>query len=152
MPAIRPSQNVRCGYMPPDKGKVYSPLSTLKMSSATRAGLSGTISEKVEALYSRMDLDGNRRLTKDEAHKFFRKFPEISTNAMFDEVDTDRDGAITLVEFKRFWEQVLCNGYDEEELLSELDDLVEGNAWVNYADDRDVAMTPRSAALLRRGR
>lgn len=149
MPSIRASQNVRCGYMPPEKGKIYCPLSSVKMSSVTRAGHgSKAVSDKAEALYGMMDLDGNKKLTKEEANKFFRRFPEISTHAMFDEVDTDGDGLITLAEFKRFWEQVLCNGYDENELLSELDDLLEGNSWVNYADDRDVAVTPREAALM----
>mmetsp|Transcript_108407 Transcript_108407/g.288527 ORF Transcript_108407/g.288527 Transcript_108407/m.288527 type:complete len:263 (-) Transcript_108407:183-971(-) len=149
MPTIRPSHSVRCGYMPPEKGRIYSPLSSRRMESVTRTGLSGAVSDKVEALYNMMDLDGNRNLTREEASKFFRRFPEISTHAMFDEVDMDKDGLITAEEFRRFWEQVICNGYAEEDLLSELDDLISGNSWVNYADDRDVAVTPRSAALMR---
>jgi len=152
MPAVRPAESVRCGFMPPDKGKVFSPLPTVMLDTVTRTGLSTELSARVEALYNLMDLDGNKRLTKEEAKKFFKKFPEISANAMFNEVDEDRDGLITLEEFMRFWEQVLCNGYDEQELMSELDDLLEGNTWVNYADDRDVGFGHRSATLIRRNR
>jgi len=150
MPAARPAQGVRCGYMPPEKGRVYSPLPAPRLDSATSAVMSQELGSKVRALYNKMDLDSNGKLTRSEANKFFRKFPEISTKAMFDEVDEDRDGLITLNEFERFWGQVLCNGYLEHELLSELDDLLEGHAWVNFTDDRDVALSPRSSMLLRR--
>jgi len=152
LPHIRLAESVRYGYMPPDKGKIYSPLPTMKLGSATSARLSKALEAKVEVVYHTMDLDRNERLTREEAAKFFRKFPEINTKAMFDEVDEDNDGVITLEEFKRFWAQVLCNGYPEEEMLAELDDLIQGNAWVNYTDDRDIAMSHRAAAWMRKDR
>lgn len=153
LPEIRPLASVRYGYQPPEKGRVYSPFSSLDLRSRGKAvQMSAALEAKVEAVYGKMDLDSNGRLTRAEAAKFFRRFPEISTKAMFDEVDEDGDGVITLDEFKRFWGQVLKNDYKEEDVMAELDDLLEGNAWVNYTDDRDVAVGQRAATWMQQDR
>ena len=57
------------------------------------AELSAVDREAIEAAFARADTDGDGRLSRDEA----QRFPEIA--ARFDELDEDRDGYLSLVEF-----------------------------------------------------
>ena len=41
---------------------------------------------KIEALFKKMDLDGDGKLTKSEAQQHFKKFSKIAADAMFKEV------------------------------------------------------------------
>ena len=41
---------------------------------------------KVEALFKKMDLDGDGKLTQKEAEQHFKKFSKIAAKAMFNEV------------------------------------------------------------------
>ena len=61
---------------------------------------------------------------------------KVSAKAMFNEVDVDGDGGVTMVEWDGFWENVLKNGYEEPEILEELDGLIKGEAWVDFDDGR----------------
>merc|ERR1740123_1987134 len=146
-PAIRPAPAARYGYMPPAAGRILRQPSGQKIDPAgasasdlARPGseLSSELLGKITKLYLKMDRDQNGQLTRKEAKEFFKHFSEISTNAMFDEVDEDHNDAITMEEFRSFWQQVKDSGYSEEDLSLELDELSLGNAWVNYQDSRDV--------------
>jgi len=146
-PAIRPTPAARYGYMPPGAGRILRQPSGQKIDPAgisasdlARPGseLSSELLGKITKLYLKMDRDQNGQLTRKEAKEFFKHFSEISTNAMFDEVDEDHNDAITMEEFRSFWQQVKDSGYSEEDLSLELDELSLGNAWVNYQDSRDV--------------
>merc|ERR1711879_42613 len=55
---------------------------------------------------------------------------------MFSEVDTDGSGAITSDEFLKFWIQVKASGYKDQDILEELDNLLDGSAWVDFKDTR----------------
>jgi len=95
--------------------------------------------EKIERLFHRMDPDGSNAVTREEAKSFFKcAFGQISVDAMFNEVDVDRSGAIDAKEFVKFWIQVRKNGYSEQDILDELDELLEGGAWVDWQDGRDT--------------
>jgi len=61
---------------------------------------------------------------------------KVSAGAMFNEVDVDGDGGVTMVEWDSFWKNVLKNGYEEAEVLEELDGLIKGEAWVDFDDGR----------------
>lgn len=96
--------------------------------------------DKLEELFRKMDPDGSNAVSKDEARLFFKgAFGKISADAMFNEVDVDASGAIDADEFVHFWIHVRKNGYKEQEILDELDELLEGGAWVDWNDGRDTS-------------
>lgn len=57
------------------------------------AELSAVDREAIEAAFARADTNGDGKLSRDEA----QRFPEIA--ARFDELDKDRDGFLSLIEF-----------------------------------------------------
>ena len=57
------------------------------------AELSAVEREAIEAAFARADTNGDGKLSREEA----QRFPEIA--ARFDELDTDRDGFLSLIEF-----------------------------------------------------
>jgi len=99
--------------------------------------LSAAAWEKVEALFNAMDADRSNAVTRDQASAFFKgAFAQLSVDAMFNEVDVDGSGAITAEEFVDFWVQVRKAGYSDDDIIEELEQLREGNAWVDWKDDR----------------
>lgn len=57
------------------------------------AEMSATDREAIEAAFARADSNGDGKLSRDES----QRFPEIA--ARFDELDTNRDGFLSLAEF-----------------------------------------------------
>lgn len=101
--------------------------------------LSQAIWDKLEDLFRKMDPDGSNAVTKEEARLFFKgAFGKLSADAMFNEVDVDGSGAIDADEFVAFWIHVRKNGYKEQDIIDELDELLEGGAWVDWKDGRNV--------------
>ena len=125
--------------------------------------LSADLSAKVEGLFTKMDLDGDGKLTKTEAKSHFKKFSKIAANSMFKEVDTNGDAEVTLVEFKEFFENVMQQKekdsegndtekpmYTEEDVIETIDELSSGEAWVDCAHrtccrTHSLALAPRLA-------
>lgn len=94
---------------------------------------------KAEVLFRRMDPDESNAVTREEAMEFFSgAFNNLSTEAMFNEIDQDRSGAITGEEFMQFWTQVKAAGYKESDMIAELDEILQGGAWVDWKDTRDT--------------
>lgn len=130
-PVVEPrSSHARHGFLPPQDGRIE------------RSSLSPALLQQVEALYRRMDANSDGHLTRSEAQSFFKRFGKVSASAMFNEVDEDNDGEILPSEWRRFWEQVRDHGYSEEDISEELQKLLEGDAWVDFLDDREVGVSP----------
>lgn len=101
--------------------------------------LSVKVYEKIEEIFHKMDPDGSNAVTKGEAQIFFKgAFGKLSADAMFNEVDVDGSGAITAEEFVAFWIHVRKNGYKEQDIIDELDELVSGGAWVDWKDGKET--------------
>jgi Ca2+-binding EF-hand superfamily protein len=101
--------------------------------------LSQNIRDKLEELFRKMDPDGSNAVSKEEARLFFKgAFGKVSADAMFNEVDVDGSGAIDADEFVSFWIHVRKSGYKEQDILDELDELLEGGAWVDWKDGKDT--------------
>jgi len=107
--------------------------------------------DKLEELFHKMDPDGSNAVTREEARLFFKgAFGKLSADAMFNEVDVDGSGAIDADEFASFWVHVRKNGYKEQDILDELDELLEGGAWVDWKDGRDTAKADPHLSFPRR--
>lgn len=120
----------RSGYMPPEVGRLE-----------VKSILSPALLRQMEALYRKMDGNSDGQVTKAEAQAFFKRFGKLSAQAMFDEVDTSNDNVILPSEWRSFWEQVRQHGYREEDISAELQELIFGNAWVDFLDGRDVGVS-----------
>lgn len=138
-PIIRPTPAARFGYMPPGAGRLSRSSSTSgSVVEQATDGLSTSLLAKIVKLYKAMDSNGDGSVSRSEAQNHFKRFAEVSAKAMFNEVDEDNNDEITLEEFVAFWEQVKRSGYKEEDLEYELEELLKGNVWVDYADNREV--------------
>lgn len=121
---------VRSGFMPAEDGKLQR--SRQARSPDAVQGLSPEFAATIAECFGRMDRNGDGSITRAEASSFFLRFGGISADAMFRAVDEDNDDTISLDEFLAFWASVKRNGYSEADLIEELSDLLEGNAWVAF--------------------
>ena len=65
--------------------------------------------------------------------KFWSKgFAKINSKVLFDQVDENSDGTIQFEEWLEFWTVVYNSGYDEDEMLAELDNMIKGGSWVKF--------------------
>jgi Ca2+-binding EF-hand superfamily protein len=65
-------------------------------------------------------------------------FSKINTHAMFNAVDQDRDGQISLDEWLAFWQTVRSHSHLDEEIVEELNKIRSGCSWVVF----DEVSTP----------
>lgn len=141
-PEIKSTPAARFGYMPPGAGRIQRSESgsarSLSQEVSDSGGLSSTLLGKISKLYQAMDRSHNGVITRADAKVHFKKFGQVSAGAMFNEVDEDDNGEITLQEFVDFWDQVKRSGYPEDDLDLEIEELLKGNVWVDYKDDRNV--------------
>mmetsp|Transcript_71923 Transcript_71923/g.113987 ORF Transcript_71923/g.113987 Transcript_71923/m.113987 type:complete len:670 (-) Transcript_71923:189-2198(-) len=108
--------------------------------------LSANIWRKCEQLFRKMDIDGSQVITIGEAAQFFKgAFNEVSAIEMFNRVDVDHHGAITAKEFMNFWVQVKASGYSDKDIEEEIVSLLEGNAWVDWIDQREVRFSSQAS-------
>lgn len=78
----------------------------------------------------------DKTITKEEARKHFKSFAKLNADAMFNEVDDDGNGALTYDEFMGFWANVLSSGYESQEVVEEVNNLLAGEAWRDWDDGR----------------
>lgn len=90
-------------------------------------------------LFNKMDADGSGSIGIEEAAAYWGKsFPKVSAAAMFNEVDVNGDGTVTCAEFVSFWQGVKNSGYNDEEIVTEVELLLEGNTWADWKDGRST--------------
>jgi Ca2+-binding EF-hand superfamily protein len=100
---------------------------------------------KCEQLFRKMDIEGTQVITIGEAKKFFKgAFNEVSAVEMFKRLDVSHHGAVTAKEFMNFWVQVKASGYSDKDIEEEVESLMEGNAWVDWVDQRDTRCSQAS--------
>ena len=99
--------------------------------------LSDALFTKVKILFDKMDIDNNGEITKDEAQLFWgTNFAKVNAQAMFNEVDVDGNTTITFAEWVGFWENVRSSNYDEDDLIGEIEEIIQGGSWVDFDDNR----------------
>ena len=105
------------------------------------------LKQKVLNLFNLFDEDNSKTIDREETLKFWSKnFPKINSNELFDQVDKNNDGSIQLNEWIEFWTLVYNSGYTDEEIETELDNMIKGGSWVKfdtterYADKKEKAL------------
>ena len=129
--------------------KLVSGLEDWKLSNFSLGGEEGrkgggelteSLRGKLHDFFAKLDSDADGCISRQEAVAFWGKnFARLNAEAMFNEVDVDGDGRITSEEWLEFWANVLQHGYSAEEVEEEVDELVEGGAWVDWNDGRATA-------------
>jgi hypothetical protein len=100
------------------------------------AQVSAELEKQLKAFFDKMDFDGDGKVTQTEAEKHFKKFPKVSAQSMFNEVDEDGNKEVSWDEFFEFWKNVVASGYSTEDLMEEVGDMINGESWVDFNDGR----------------
>ena len=91
------------------------------------------LEEKVRKLFSLIDVDDSKTIDREETLKFWSKgFAKINSKVLFDQVDKNNDGTIQFEEWMEFWRVVYNSGYEEDEICTELDNMIKGGSWVKF--------------------
>ena len=91
------------------------------------------LEEKVKQLFSLIDVDDSKTIDREETLKFWSKgFAKINSTCLFEQVDKNNDGTIQFDEWVEFWRVVYESGYSEDEICTELDNMIKGGSWVKF--------------------
>ena len=91
------------------------------------------LEEKVKQLFSLIDVDDSKTIDREETLKFWSKgFAKINSTCLFEQVDKNNDGTIQFDEWIEFWRVVYESGYSEDEICTELDNMIKGGSWVKF--------------------
>jgi hypothetical protein len=101
------------------------------------AEVSEELEAQLRAFFDKMDWDGDGNVTQEEAEKHCTKFPKVSAQSMFNEVDEDGNKEVSWDEFLAFWKNVVASReYSTEDLMEEVGDMINGESWVDFNDGR----------------
>ena len=102
-------------------------------SSGSKKALSPELTEKVVAIYQKIDIDGSNTIDKEETLKYWKgNFAKVQTEELFKACDIDGNGKIDLEEWLDFWRTVRGAGNSEDDIMEELEELEKGKAWVKF--------------------
>ena len=111
------------------------------------------LKEKVLKLFSLIDIDNSNTIDRDETLKFWSKnFPKLNSNELFDQVDKNNDGSIQLEEWVEFWRVVYDSGYSEDEICTELDNMINGGSWVKFETNKKLGGSQKIQKLKKEGK
>ena len=86
-------------------------------------------------MFGIFDVDGSHAIDKAEALNHWKSaFGKISARELFNTVDVNHDGEISLEEFVDFWKVVKTAGHTEEEINEELENIKNGESWCGFND------------------
>ena len=111
------------------------------------------LQEKVEMLFRKIDLDDSKTIDRDETLKFWSSnFAKINSNILFEQVDKNNDGSIQFEEWVEFWRIVYDSGYSEDEICSELDNMIQGGSWVKFETNKKLGGSQNIKKLKKEGK
>ena len=111
------------------------------------------LKEKVDALFRLIDIDDSKTIDRDETLKFWSSnFAKINSGVLFDQVDKNNDGSIQYDEWVEFWRVVYDSGYSEEEIFSELENMIHGGSWVKFETNKKLGGSQKAKKLKKEGK
>mmetsp|Transcript_69145 Transcript_69145/g.223501 ORF Transcript_69145/g.223501 Transcript_69145/m.223501 type:complete len:173 (+) Transcript_69145:3-521(+) len=107
-----------------------------------------TAKEKTDTLWKALSKNKDTMVvTRADAMEFFgEKFGKLSVDAMFSQVVSDTADEMTKEGWDTFWEHVKWCGYKDEHIIEEVDNMMGGQAWVDWRDGRKPAQPKRAAS------
>ena len=107
----------------------------------------------MDQLFKLIDADDSKTIDREETLKFWSSnFAKINSTVLFDQVDTNGDGAIQYEEWIDFWRIVYDSGYSEEEICSELENMIHGGSWVKFETNRKLGGNSKIKKLKMEGK
>ena len=111
------------------------------------------LKEKVDKLFKLIDIDDSKTIDRDETLKFWSSnFAKINSSVLFDQVDKNNDGSIQYDEWVEFWKIVYDSGYSEEEICTELDNMINGGSWVKFETNKKLGGSLKVQKLKKEGK
>ena len=111
------------------------------------------LQEKVETLFKLIDVDNSKTIDRDETLKFWSSnFAKINSSVLFDQVDKNNDGSIQYEEWLEFWRVVYESGYSEDEICTELDNMIHGGSWVKFETNKKLGGSTKVKKLKKEGK
>ena len=93
------------------------------------------LEEKVKELFKMIDIDNSQIIDREETLKFWSKsFGKLNSKVLFEQVDKNNDGSIQFDEWMEYWRMVYKSGYSEDEIITELDNMMKGGTWVKLSN------------------
>lgn len=84
-------------------------------------------------LFTKLDENKDGNVDRSEAEKFWQgKYPKVNANMMFGQTDEDVGGTISHDEFQKYWLAVANAGYNEKEIVEEIEEIMQGSAWRDW--------------------
>ncbi|CAD8155744.1 unnamed protein product [Paramecium octaurelia] len=88
---------------------------------------------KAIMIFQKIDIQNKGYIDRERTLQFWKSnFAKINTDALFSQVDYKKSGNITVQEWLAFWDIVKQQGYTEQEISDELEELQQGKAWVQF--------------------
>jgi len=95
--------------------------------------LSHKLLTAIENAFKAMDDDNSREIDVCEALGFFKNFGKVNAKVLFEEMDEDKDGKITIDEWIFYFKRVACTGlYSEDDIIEEVDSIVQGESFMHF--------------------
>lgn len=86
-------------------------------------------------VFNEIDADHTRSIDFQQTVAWWSSnFAKVNAFAMFDSVDEDKDGRITLEEWVNFWQTVRGHSHLDAEIEEELTNIRQGRSWVVFQD------------------
>ena len=97
--------------------------------SVTSVKLDPKLHALAEQIFKEMDLNGDGMVNKAETMKWWGSFAKVNTRAMFESVDFDSSGEISLEEWLKFWTDLISKGRTVADVTEELNLIREKTSW-----------------------
>ena len=87
--------------------------------------------------FEAFDRDHSNEISREEALAHWKgKFGKLSAEEFFNQVDSDKNGAIDFDEFQGFFQRVFDSGHSEDEISEVLLSIKNRESWVGFKGQR----------------
>lgn len=112
--------------------------------------LTDKLQNAADKAFDAIDNDLSGEIDISEALKFFKSFGKINAKVLFEEMDENADGKISRDEWIFYFKRVITTGlYKEEDVLDEITQIMNGEAFMHFRVPKLVPQRERSHSITR---